>query len=603
MAIRGPGAAGGRGADGDQVQRNSEDRFRQVVEAAPNAMVMINAAGRIEMVNAQAERVFGYGRQELLGQSVELLVPERYRRNHPGLRDSFFTAPQSRPMGAGRDLYALRKDGSEFPVEIGLNPIETDEGTMVLSAIVDISARKRLEERFRRVVEAAPNAMVMITAAGRIEMVNTQAERVFGYAREELLGQPVEMLVPERFRAHHPGLRDAFFTDPHSRPMGVGRNLFGLRKDGSEFPVEIGLNPIETDEGTMVLSAIVDISERKRLEERFRRVVEAAPNAMVMINGDGRIEMVNTQAERVFGYERAELLGQPVEILVPERFRGRHPDLRKSFFTDPRSRPMGVGRDLFGLRRDGSEFPVEIGLNPIETEDGTMVLSAIVDISDRKQKEQRIHTALKEKDVLLGEIHHRVKNNLQIIYSLLDLQSVHISDEKALAMVRDSQNRIRSMAQIHQTLYQSKDFAEVDFGHFLDSIVPTLVTSYGIDSDKITLSVDAEEVRLPIEAAIPCGLAVNELITNALKHAFRPGEGGTIEVALREGEAGEVLLSVSDNGVGVPDDIDIANTTTLGLQLVALLADQLGGRLSMRRAGPTRFVLRFPTGRAAGGAK
>src|SRR5713101_7607633 len=132
-------------------------------------------------------------------------------------------------MGAGRDLYGLRKDGSEFPVEIGLNPIETDEGTMVLSAIVDISARKRLEERFRRVVESAPSAMVMINGAGQIEMVNAQAERVFGYAREELLGQPVEMLVPERFRGHHPGLRTAFFAVPQSRPMGAGRDLHGLR--------------------------------------------------------------------------------------------------------------------------------------------------------------------------------------------------------------------------------------------------------------------------------------------------------------------------------------------------------------------------------------
>src|SRR5579863_8670233 len=169
----------------------------------------------------------------------------------------------------------------------------------------------------------------------------------------------------------------------------------------------------------------------RRSEERLRRVVEAAPNALVMINAGGKIEMVNAQAERVFGYSRSEILGQPVEMLVPERFRGGHPDLRASFFADPGTRPMGAGRDLFGLRKDGSEFPVEIGLNPIETEEGTMVLSAIVDISDRKQKEAGIRAALQEKDVLLGEIHHRVKNNLQIVCSLLDLQSGRISDPAA----------------------------------------------------------------------------------------------------------------------------------------------------------------------------
>jgi PAS domain S-box-containing protein len=409
-----------------------------------------------------------------------------------------------------------------------------------------------------------------------------------------MLGQAVEMLVPVRFRGHHPGLRSSFFSDPKARPMGAGRDLFGMRKDGSEFPVEIGLNPIETDEGPMVLSAVVDISARRRLEERFRLVVEAAPSAMVMINANGRIEMVNAQAEQVFGYARHELLGEPVEMLVPERFRGHHPGLRQSFFAGPQARPMGAGRDLYGLARDGTEFPVEIGLNPIETEEGPMVLSAIVDISDRKQKEERIQLALKEKDVLLGEVHHRVKNNLQIVHSLLDLQSSRITDRTALAMLRDSQNRIRSMGLIHQTLYQSKDFAKVDFSRFLDSLVPTLVGSYGVNPDRIALSVKAEQVLFPINAAIPCGLIVNELISNALKHAFPGGRGGEIRVGLfSEPDGATVVLSVADDGVGIPDGVELGKTSTLGLQLVSLLSDQLSGKIAMRRSDPTEFVLSF----------
>ena len=450
------------------------------------------------------------------------------------------------------------------------------------------------DSRFRRVVEASPSAMVMINAAGRIEMVNLQAERVFGYAREAMIGQPVEMLLPARFRVHHPGLRQSFFTDPQSRPMGIGRDLFGLRADGTEFPVEIGLNPIETEEGPMVLSAIVDISERKHLEERFRRVVEAAPNAMVMINARGHIEMVNAQAERVFGYARAELLGQPVEMLVPDRFRNHHPGLRQAFFADTKARPMGAGRDLFARRKDGSEFPVEIGLNPIETEDGIMVLSAIVDISDRKQKERSIELALQEKDVLLGEIHHRVKNNLQIVHSLLDLQSAQISDASVIAMLRDSQNRIRSMALIHQTLYQSKDFAKVEFGTFLDSFVPMLVSSYTVNAERVVLHVAADGIHLPINAAIPCGLIVNELISNALKHAFPDGRHGQLQVELTESPDGQLVLAVSDDGVGLPAGLDPRTSTTLGLQLVMLLTDQLQGTLSISHGNPTRFAIRFP---------
>jgi len=267
------------------------------------------------------------------------------------------------------------------------------------------------ERRLRLVVEAAPNSMVMVDRAGKIVMVNTQVERVFGYSRAELVGQPVEMLVPERFRSHHPQLRESFFADPRPRPMGAGRDLYGLKKDRSEFPVEIGLNPIETDEGTMVLSAIVDITERKAAElalreseQRFRLVVEAAPNSMVMVDRAGKIVMVNAQAERVFGYSRTELVGQPVEMLVPERFRSHHPELRKTFFADPQPRPMGAGRDLYGLKKDGSEFPVEIGLNPIETDEGTMVLSAIVDITARKAAERALRESERRYTVLIDGV-------------------------------------------------------------------------------------------------------------------------------------------------------------------------------------------------------
>jgi len=577
----------------DAVQK-SERRLRQVVEAAPNAMVMINSRGVIDMVNAQTERFFGYQRDEMLGQPIEMLIPERFRQRHPSLRGAFFTAPMSRPMGAGRDLYGLKKDGSEFPIEIGLNPIETDEGTMVLSAIVDISSRKRLEERFRQVVESALSAMVMINPAGRIEMVNVQTERVFGYERHELLGNSIEMLVPERFRPAHPGLRGAYFHNPVSRPMGAGRELYGLRKDGSEFPVEIGLNPIQTDDGPMVLSAIVDISSRKRLEERFRQVVESAPNAMVMVNAAGLIEMVNAQTERLFLYDRKDLLGRAVEMLVPDRFRRNHPDLRGSFFNKPLSRPMGEGRDLYGLKKDGSEFPIEIGLNPIETDEGTMVLSAIVDISDRKHKEEHIQRALKEKDVLLGEIHHRVKNNLQIVHSLLGLQSTNITDEVVVGMLRESQNRIRSMALIHQTLYESKDFARVDFRNFLESLVPTLISSYGMGSERVALDLRSLEVLLPINTAIPCGLIVNEIIANSLKHAFPNDRSGKISIDLAQRDPNSVRLSVSDDGVGIPESQNLEDATTLGLQLVTMLVDQLDGTLTIHRSNPTTFEICFP---------
>ncbi len=254
----------------------------------------------------------------------------------------------------------------------------------------EIVERQRSTEMFRIAVDAAPNAMVMVDAEGKIVLVNTQTERLFGYRREELLGQEIDILVPHEYRRRHPQYRSAFMHEPSARSMGVGRDLHGLRRDGTRFPVEIGLNPIQTDKGICVLSAIVDITERKRAEEMMRLAVDASPNAMVMVDDQGRIVLVNAQTEKLFGYGREELLGRDIGVLVPANYRLKHPVYRANFMAQPRVRAAGAGRDLYGLRKDGTEFPVEIGLNPIQTDKGMWVLSAIVDITERKRAHEEI---------------------------------------------------------------------------------------------------------------------------------------------------------------------------------------------------------------------
>lgn len=563
-----------------------------ITNVEAHALFMLDSAGRVSSWNVGAERIMRYAGEAILGRHFSVFYTRDDEAQDVPLRELSTAETEGRCVSEG---WRVRGDGTRFLAHSVLTALHDDTGLLrgYTQIVRDYSSREEQEERFRRVVEAAPSAMVKVNAKGRIAMVNLQAERMFGYARSEMLGQPIEMLVPERFRSEHPELRRGYAADPEPRPMGAGRDLYALRKDGSEFAVEIGLNPIETDEGPMILSTIVDISLRKSLEERFRRVVEAAPNAMVMVNADGRIEMVNVQAERVFGYARTELLGQPIEMLVPERFRQHHPDLRGGFFTETSSRPMGAGRDLYALRKDGSEFAVEIGLNPLTTEEGPMVLSSIVDISDRKGKEEKIRAALREKEILLREVHHRVKNNLQIIQSLLDLQSTRIDDPLILEMLQETQHRVQSMALIHQTLYLSQDFSGVDFGRFMDTLVPMLSGSYGMNS-RVALRIEAVDLLLPLNTAIPCGLIVNEIVTNAFKYAFPEGRDGEVRIVLSNDREGEALLVISDDGIGMPESLDLENSTSLGLKLAMLLAEQIKGELRIRRANPTEFRLCFP---------
>ncbi|MGH7931478.1 MAG: PAS domain S-box protein, partial [Candidatus Binatia bacterium] len=451
------------------------------------------------------------------------------------------------------------------------------------------------EAHKRAVLEFALDCVITIDHEGKVVEFNPAAEKTFGYQKGEVTGKMLaDLIIPPGLRdKHREGLKRHLATG-ESSIIGRRIEVNAMRADGTEFPVELAVTRIDVNEQPLFTAYLRDITARTQAEELLRRVIESAPSAMVMTNARGEIVLVNGQTEKLFGYRREELISESIELLVPERLRQNHPVYRRTFMHNPDARLMGAGRDLFARRKDGSEFPVEIGLNPLKTNEGMMVLSAIVDITAHKRAEDTMKSTLREKEVLLKETHHRVKNNLQIISSLLDLQTSTLRDPRVLQSVQESQHRIRSMALIHEKLYQSPDLAEVDLAEYVDNLTAYLVRAYRFSEARVSLKLETEPVRLRIDTAIPCGLILNELVSNALKHAFPDGCQGTITVTVKEEEPGKVTVKVSDDGVGLPSGIDWRTTSSLGLRLVNTLTRQLQGSLAVQTTGGTSFHISFP---------
>ncbi|MGN6780720.1 MAG: PAS domain S-box protein [Marmoricola sp.] len=457
------------------------------------------------------------------------------------------------------------------------------------------------QKAFGALLDAAPDAMLVVDAAGVVQLANAQVLAMFGYEREDLLGEPVERLIPTGVRAHHASHRQAYAAAPRLRAMGSGLDLRACRSDGSEFPVEISLSPMETEDGLVVCAAIRDVTRRRREEQLFRGLLEAAPDAMVIVDRDGRIVLVNAQVEKLFGYARDELVGQPVERLVPERF-GAHTHFRRGYLDEPRTRPMGLAGNLAARRKDGSEFPVEISLAPLETEDGLLVSAAVRDITERRRTQE---AADRLKDEFFASVSHELRTPLTSILGyaelLDDLPDLPPDARRFLEVIgRGAQRELRLVDDL-LTLVKLESGGltmaahDVDVRGLAEQAVFSCAPSAG--RRRLSVALDAAEEPLVVRGdGLRLGQVLDNLLSNAVK--FTP-VGGRVEVRVRR-DGDRAVVEVRDDGPGISEadqqrlferlfrtrEVVEANVpgAGLGLSIALGIAEAHGGSLAVESA-------------------
>ncbi len=592
----------------DALLPSAGNRARHLFDVAAVILVALDADGSIAMINATGCRLLGASDTDLIGRDwFATAIPERHRAS---VRAAFaaLVAGNLEPLRS-YDNPILTADGSEREVTWTNALLTDDDGSVIgtLSSGLDVSEQRRTaqaladsERRFQFVAESLHLLVWMVSPDWRqILYLSPAFAALYGRPSVELYADPSFWL-----EAIHPDDRDrvfAYYQAHHGQPTDQTYRI--VRSDGGVRWLRDVSCPVLDDRGEMVKIAgfAEDVSDRVQADEArreaelsFRALVENARDAIVIVGAGGRIRYLNQRALELSGYLAGELVdGAATGLVVPPDRAAVDHHLRAHL--EGRGAPFQFECQL--LTRDGAAVPVEISSSVTRWHGERSALAIIRDMSGHKLQQQRLEQSLREKELLLTEVHHRVKNNLQIVSGLLELQTDAFTDPAHRQRLSDLQRRVQSMALVHEMLYRAADLSRVDAPEFLAALVNHLHDAFVTPTAQVAVALELAPLSLAVDTAIPCGLLVSELVANAFKHAFPPAwrrrrTPAALVVGLTRRDA-TLVLTVRDNGVGLPAAVEPSSSPSLGLQLVDSLVSQLGATLTIERSAGTTVTVSF----------
>ncbi len=581
----------------------SEARYRKLTDNAPICLTRLLVKERIyEFANAEFVRQSGYTLEEFNNLTDDELNNLIFQEDRDRILNEYSTWAKDGCPGVKHMSYRFtNKNGNLLWLDTYHYAEYNSEGKIyaINQIYIDVTEQKKSEDALRlseekfRAVADTTHAVIFIYQNDKFVYGNSYAEVLTGYKLDELYNMNFWDIV-------HPDFKEEAKTRGQARQEGASDipTRFELKiicKSGEEKWVDFSASLFENEGKVAVLGTAIDITERKKInevikasEEKFRAVAESMP-AQIVIFQDDKFVYANPYTEKLTGYTTEETLKMNFWDLVSVENRE---EVKNKGIARQQGKPVPESYEIKIETKSGEEKWLFYSAKVINYNGKPAVLGTSIDITQLKKAEANLKGSLIEKEILIKEIHHRVKNNLQIVSSLLKLQSTYVKDKEALNLFKESQNRVQSMALIHQKLYQARDLTNINFSEYAGNLISYLMQTFGITPDIMEVSIKPEKIYMSIDNAIPAGLIINELVTNSIKHGFPPNTPGKIDIFTSYDEITEnYTMTVRDNGVGIPGDIDINSSGSFGLKLVTTLTEQMKGNINVIRENGTMFVV------------